>query len=98
MVWGRICPDGHSTYPCESEELNATQKMLSAARGSGALQQMVVVYRPKKAACLQHPSLPETSRNSRLEDAFPIYLRVLYMQGADKTRGAQRNVWRLQIP
>lgn len=96
MVWGRICPDGHSTYPCESEEFKATLKMLSAARGSDVLQQMVVDYRPKKAAYLQQPPLPVLAwRPARMADwkaTSPFTFRVLCVQGTDKLREPQRNV------
>lgn len=34
----------------------------------------------------------ETGRNGRLEGDFPIYLKVLCVQRADKMRGPQRQV------
>lgn len=58
MVWVRICPDGHSTYRVSQRSSEQPKRCSQQQGGSGTLQQIFVVYRPNKSACLQHPFLP----------------------------------------
>lgn len=70
--------------------------MHSAVSGSGILQQMVVAYRPEKAAYLHHPSLPDLAwrpvgmADWKMTSLFTF--RVLCVQGTDKMGEPQRNV------